>query len=84
MLARNGGSLLLFPSQPRLCFAFSVQVKLHGYWKVSRQLQREKNDNRALTRCIQELRMKGASFDLSKEPHSGKSHSFSNSKLGAK
>ncbi|KAI4307794.1 hypothetical protein L6164_030938 [Bauhinia variegata] len=55
-----------------LVFAFLVQVKLHGYWKVSRQLQREKNDNRALTRCIQELRMKGASFDLSKEPQSGK------------
>ncbi|KAH7574709.1 hypothetical protein JRO89_XS03G0333500 [Xanthoceras sorbifolium] len=55
-----------------LVFVFLVQVKLYRYWKVWRQLQRERNDNRALTRCIQELRMKGASFDLSKEPQSGK------------
>ncbi|PKI35692.1 uncharacterized protein LOC116215741 [Punica granatum] len=45
-----------------------VQVKVWSYWKVRRQLQREKGDNRALTRCVQELRMKGSSFDLSKEP----------------
>ncbi|KAE8725692.1 hypothetical protein F3Y22_tig00008256pilonHSYRG00023 [Hibiscus syriacus] len=32
----------------------------------------ERNDNRGLTRCIQEPRMKGESFDLSKEPHVGK------------
>lgn len=49
-----------------------VQVKLCRYWKAERQLQREKVDNRTLTRCIQELRMKGASFDLSKEPQNGK------------
>ncbi|KAK4850031.1 hypothetical protein QYF36_003223 [Acer negundo] len=55
-----------------LVYVFLVQVKLYRYWKVWRQLQRERNDNRALTRCIQELRMKGASFDLSKEPQSGK------------
>lgn len=55
-----------------LVFVFLVQFKLYRYWKVCRQLQREKNENRALTRCIQELRMKGASFDLSKEPLSGK------------
>ncbi|XP_044473164.1 uncharacterized protein LOC123201639 [Mangifera indica] len=48
------------------------KVKLYRYWKVWRQLQRERGDNRALTRCIQELRMKGASFDLSKEPQRGK------------
>ncbi|XP_021826806.1 uncharacterized protein LOC110767541 [Prunus avium] len=53
-------------------FVFLVQVNLCRYWKVWSQLQREKTDNRALTRCIQELRMKGASFDLSKEPQSGK------------
>ncbi|KAJ6724065.1 hypothetical protein OIU85_022039 [Salix viminalis] len=47
-------------------------VKICRFWKVSRQLQRERNDNRALTRCIQELRMEGASFDLSKEPLGGK------------
>ncbi|KAJ0047197.1 hypothetical protein Pint_03658 [Pistacia integerrima] len=55
-----------------LVFVFLVQVKLYRYWKAWRQLQRERGDNRALTRCIQELRMKGASFDLSKEPQSGK------------
>ncbi|KAK1399164.1 RNA polymerase II elongation factor ELL3 [Heracleum sosnowskyi] len=42
------------------------------YWKVSKQLQRERTDNRSLTRCVQELRMKGASFDLSKEPLNAK------------
>ncbi|KAJ6752544.1 hypothetical protein OIU85_002914 [Salix viminalis] len=64
---------------PSLCFSsfgkekrIFLAVKVCRYWKVWRQLQREKNDNRALTRCIQELRMKGASFDLSKEPLSGK------------
>ncbi|CAK9148918.1 unnamed protein product [Ilex paraguariensis] len=51
---------------------FMVQMKLCRYWKVSRQLQRERTDNRTLTRCIQELRMKGASFDLSKEPQTTK------------
>lgn len=49
-----------------------VQAKVWRYWKVRGQLQREKGDNRALTRCIQELRMKGSSFDLSKEPGLGK------------
>ncbi|KAK3024311.1 hypothetical protein RJ639_042993 [Escallonia herrerae] len=51
---------------------FLVQVKLCRYWKMYGQLQREKIDNRALTRCIQELKMKGASFDLSKEPQNAK------------
>ncbi|KAJ9187122.1 hypothetical protein P3X46_002616 [Hevea brasiliensis] len=55
-----------------LVFVFLVQVKVFRYWKVWRQLQRERNDNRALARCIQELRMKGSSFDLSKEPQSAK------------
>ncbi|XP_042482313.1 uncharacterized protein LOC122062738 [Macadamia integrifolia] len=49
-----------------------VQMKLCKYWKVSRQLQREKSDSRAVTRCIQELRMKGRSFDLSKEPQTAR------------
>ncbi|XP_077224980.1 uncharacterized protein LOC143858211 [Tasmannia lanceolata] len=48
-----------------ICF---VQLKLFRYVKVLSQLNRERSDNRALVRCIQELRMKGASFDLSKEP----------------
>ncbi|EEF29445.1 uncharacterized protein LOC8276546 [Ricinus communis] len=55
-----------------LVFVSLAQVKLFRYWKVWKQLQRERNDNRALTRCIQELRMKGSSFDLSKEPQCGK------------
>ncbi|GAV74774.1 hypothetical protein CFOL_v3_18254 [Cephalotus follicularis] len=55
-----------------LVFVFLAQVKIYRYWKVRKQLQRERSDNRALTRCIQELRMKGASFDLSKEPQSGR------------
>ncbi|XP_020214601.1 uncharacterized protein LOC109798662 [Cajanus cajan] len=64
------------PSMVSLCtslvFVGLVQVKVHRYWKVWGQLQRERSDGRAVTRCIQELRMKGASFDLSKEPHCGK------------
>ncbi|KAF5727875.1 hypothetical protein HS088_TW21G00014 [Tripterygium wilfordii] len=55
-----------------LVFVFLVQVKLCRYWRVWKQLQRERSDSRALTRCIQELRMKGSSFDLSKEPQTGK------------
>ncbi|XP_008344734.3 uncharacterized protein LOC126615702 [Malus sylvestris] len=53
-------------------FVFLVQVNLWRYWKVWNQLLRDKSVNRELTRCIQELRMKGASFDLSKEPQSRK------------
>ncbi|KAK8468587.1 hypothetical protein PHAVU_006G061800 [Phaseolus vulgaris] len=64
------------PSMLSLCtslvFVVLVQVKVHRYWKVWAQLQRERSDGRAVTRCIQELRMKGASFDLSKEPNCGK------------
>lgn len=55
-----------------LVMVFLVQVKLCRYWKVDRQLQRDRVEARTLTRCIQELRMKGASFDLSKEPQNGK------------
>ncbi|KAF6143878.1 hypothetical protein GIB67_009859 [Kingdonia uniflora] len=55
-----------------LVLIFLVQIKLCRFWKVSRQLQRERCDNRALTRCVQELRMKGASFDLSKEPQNAR------------
>ncbi|KAK8496560.1 hypothetical protein V6N12_058119 [Hibiscus sabdariffa] len=60
-----------------ILFMSSVGAEEHRtcgkwYWKVWKQLQRARSDNRALTRCIQELRMKGESFDLSKEPHIGK------------
>ncbi|KAF6169324.1 hypothetical protein GIB67_013754, partial [Kingdonia uniflora] len=61
--------LSLFTS---LVLIFLVQIKLCRFWKVSRQLQRERCDNRSLTRCVQELRMKGASFDLSKEPQNAR------------
>lgn len=54
-----------------LVVVFLVHTKLFRFWKVSNQLQRERNDNRTLTRYIQELRMKGSSFDLSKDPHNG-------------
>lgn len=55
-----------------LVMVFLVQMKLFRYWNVNKQIQREKTDNRGITRCIQELRMKGVSFDLSKEPGIGK------------
>lgn len=55
-----------------LVLVFLVQTKLFLFWKVSRGVHRERNDNRTLTRCVLELRMKGSSFDLSKEPMSGK------------
>ncbi|KAF3796839.1 hypothetical protein EJ110_NYTH00674 [Nymphaea thermarum] len=45
-----------------------VQYKVYRYMKMSARLQKERGDSRTLSRCIQELRMKGASFDLSKEP----------------
>ncbi|GMP64885.1 hypothetical protein CsSME_00025937 [Camellia sinensis var. sinensis] len=61
--------LSLFTS---IVLIFLVQMRLRRYWKVWRELQREKESNRAVGRCVQELRMKGASFDLDKEPQSGK------------
>ncbi|THF98083.1 hypothetical protein TEA_027091 [Camellia sinensis var. sinensis] len=61
--------LSLFTS---IVLIFLVQMRLCRYWKVWRELQREKESNRAVGRCVQELRMKGASFDLDKEPQSGK------------
>ncbi|XP_077236595.1 uncharacterized protein LOC143878177 [Tasmannia lanceolata] len=61
--------LSLFTSIFIICF---VQLKLFRYAKVLSQLQRERSDNRALVRCIQELRMKGESFDLSKEPQTAR------------
>ncbi|CAN8301751.1 unnamed protein product [Cochlearia groenlandica] len=55
-----------------MVLVFLVQAKLFVFWKVYRGVHREKSDNRTLTRCVLELRMKGSSFDLSKEPMSGK------------
>ncbi|XP_076934798.1 uncharacterized protein LOC143601215 [Bidens hawaiensis] len=50
-----------------------VHMKIFSYWKVHGQILRAKTENRGLARCIQELRMKGVSFDLSKEANNGKS-----------
>ncbi|XP_068642795.1 uncharacterized protein [Aristolochia californica] len=55
-----------------LVIIFFVQLKLCRYHMIVKKLQRDRSDNRALVRCIQELRMKGASFDLSKEPQTAK------------
>lgn len=55
-----------------LALILLTHVKICRYWKAWRRLQRERGEGRAVTRCIQELRMKGASFDLGKEPNSGK------------
>ncbi|XP_020266659.1 uncharacterized protein LOC109842164 [Asparagus officinalis] len=50
-----------------LVLIIAVQFKVSMYWKVMRALQRERSDGRTLARTVQELRMKGSSFDLSKE-----------------
>ncbi|KAM0943030.1 hypothetical protein DsansV1_C13g0117951 [Dioscorea sansibarensis] len=51
-----------------LVIVSSVQAIVCAYWRGWKELQRERGDARALARCLQELRMKGASFDLSREP----------------
>jgi hypothetical protein len=54
-----------------LALAAAVQLRVCAYWRAARRLRRERGDARALARCVQELRLKGASFDLSKEPQCG-------------
>jgi hypothetical protein len=54
-----------------LALAAAVQLRVCAYWRASRRLRRERGDARALARCVQELRMKGAAFGLSKEPQYG-------------
>ncbi|KAL6644605.1 hypothetical protein ACP70R_016213 [Stipagrostis hirtigluma subsp. patula] len=54
-----------------LALAAAVQLRVCAYWRASARLRRERGDARALARCVQELRMKGAAFDLSKEPQYG-------------
>lgn len=51
-----------------LVLIISAQMSICSYWKIHGKLQGERGDGRALSRCVQELRMKGASFDLSREP----------------
>ncbi|GLJ07262.1 hypothetical protein SUGI_0063070 [Cryptomeria japonica] len=55
-----------------LVFICVLLHKLIVQGNVVSILQRDKTDLRALSRCIQELRMKGVSFDLSKEPQPAK------------
>ncbi|CAL1365736.1 unnamed protein product [Linum trigynum] len=52
-----------------LVFVWLVQVQLYRYWKVWKRVGRERCDGRAVARCIQELRMKGGSFELGKDPY---------------
>ncbi|GJN15848.1 hypothetical protein PR202_gb02792 [Eleusine coracana subsp. coracana] len=54
-----------------LALAAAVQIRVCAYWRASARLRRERGDVRALARAVQELRMKGAAFDLSKEPQYG-------------
>uniref|UniRef100_A0A7N0UE03 Transmembrane protein n=1 Tax=Kalanchoe fedtschenkoi TaxID=63787 RepID=A0A7N0UE03_KALFE len=58
-------SLLLF-------VRFVVQVRVYKYWKVRRQMDKLRSENRSLSRCVVELRMKGRSFDLGKGAVSSK------------
>ncbi|CAL4999541.1 unnamed protein product [Urochloa decumbens] len=54
-----------------LALAAAVQLRVCAYWHAASRLRRERGDARALARAVQELRMKGAAFDLSKEPQYG-------------
>jgi hypothetical protein len=54
-----------------LALTAAVQFRVCAYWRASARLRRERGDARALARVVQELRMKGAAFDLSKEPQYG-------------
>ncbi|KAL8150661.1 hypothetical protein V2J09_020469 [Rumex salicifolius] len=51
-----------------LAIVAMAQLRLRRYWKVRRQLENERVENRAVGRRAQELRMKGAGFDLSSDP----------------
>lgn len=55
-----------------LALTCAIQYKLILQGKVKKMLQIDISNSRALSRCIQELRMKGVSFDLSKEPQTTK------------
>ncbi|XP_039126284.1 uncharacterized protein LOC120262263 isoform X2 [Dioscorea cayenensis subsp. rotundata] len=47
---------------------FKREMRLFGVQRVKKLLKTDKGSDRALTMCVQELRLKGASFDLSMEP----------------
>jgi len=54
-----------------LALAAAVQLRVCAYWRAAARLRRDRGDARALARAVQELRLKGAAFDLSKEPQYG-------------
>ncbi|XP_066330780.1 uncharacterized protein [Miscanthus floridulus] len=54
-----------------LALAAAVQLRVCAYWRAAAGLRRDRGDARALARAVQELRLKGAAFDLSKEPQYG-------------
>jgi len=54
-----------------LALAAAVQLRVCAYWHAAARLRRDRGDARALARAVQELRLKGAAFDLSKEPQYG-------------
>jgi hypothetical protein len=54
-----------------LALAAAVQLRVGAYWRAAARLRRDRGDARALARAVQELRLKGAAFDLSKEPQYG-------------
>jgi len=54
-----------------LALAAAVQLRVCAYWRAAARLRRDRGDARALALAVQELRLKGAAFDLSKEPQYG-------------
>ena len=54
-----------------LVFSCAVHGRLREFWKRERRLQKERGEARAVGRLVQELRMKGMSFDLNKVPVAG-------------
>ncbi|EPS57642.1 hypothetical protein M569_17175 [Genlisea aurea] len=55
-----------------LVAVFLVQIELCRYWKVDGEAEKDRNECRSLGRRIRELRMKGQSFDLNREPQNGR------------
>ena len=51
-----------------LALSAVVQLRVGAYLRAAARLRRDRGDARALARAVQELRLKGAAFDLSKEP----------------
>ncbi|CAN1316499.1 hypothetical protein LINPERPRIM_LOCUS30091 [Linum perenne] len=71
LLVRNGGGSQ-GQCRTSVVLVWLVQVKLYRYWNVEMQLQKQRVEGRYVTRLIQELRMKGGSFELGKDPYCGR------------